>query len=308
MQLSRHGVIRGLMTSFGLLMGVLLTGGCAERLVIYPSRVPLPTPGLTRQMVGQGDQAVEVWIHPPDNGVQPQGYVISFNGNSDRAEWAANRMAWQWSELPLEVWAVNYPGFGGSAGECHLASITPAALSVYDHLKKQIGDKPIIVDGNSLGTTAALSLAARRPVDFVVLTHPPALKQLILGEHGWWNGGVFAKPVADAVPPELDSLANAAQCTVPALILISDFDTVVAPKYQRQVVAAYAGPAVVLKVPGDHNNPLPHDVRQQARDRIKILWVQALVRRMESAAVDAGTSTDQTTQPGQRAVLPSAVQ
>lgn len=277
----------GFCTLLSMAILLLLSGGCAEQMIIHPSRIPLPTPGLARQMVGTGDQAIEVWKHSPENGAAPEGYVISFNGNMDRAEWAANRMAWQWADLPLEVWAVNYPGFGGSTGDCHLTSITPAALEVYDAVKAQAGGKPIIVDGNSLGTTAALALAARRPVDFVVLTHPPALKELIMGEHAWWNGGIIAQSVADTVPPELDSLANAAQCSAPALILVSDFDTVVAPKYQRQVAAAYAGQAIVYKIPGDHNNPLTQGVRDEVRQRIKILWVQTLVRRMESASTQA---------------------
>lgn len=264
----------------------LLWGGPADSLILSPTTQPIPTPGLKQLVIGQGDQAIEVWQRPFTKG-PTKGYVISFNGNGDRAESAIKRYSWMWSGLPVEVWAVNYPGYGGSGGQAELAAITPAALRAFDALKAQAGDKPIIVDGSSLGTTAALSLAAQRPVDFIVLTHPPALREMILQEQGWWNLWILAGPVAASVPDDLDSLANAARCTVPALFLISERDTVVPVKYQKQVAAAYKGKAEVLNIPGNHNDRLPPAAQRQVRQKIRVLWNQTLKQHQQDQQKNA---------------------
>ncbi|HEY2376066.1 MAG TPA: hypothetical protein VGH98_08840 [Gemmatimonadaceae bacterium] len=58
---------------------------------------------------------------------------------------------------------------------------------------------------------------------------------------------------ADAVPPDLDSLANASRCHCPALFLMSRADRVVPPEHQHRVIDAYSGPAMVLDVAGGHD-------------------------------------------------------
>lgn len=273
-------------------------GGAADRLILHPTTHPIPTAGLTQLLIGPEDQPVEVWQMLPARGIQTQGYVITFNGNADRAESAIKRFRWMWKDLPVEVWAVNFPGYGGSAGKGELAEITPAALAVYDHLKKQAGDKPIIVDGNSIGTTAALSLASQRPVDFVTLTHPPALKPMIINENGWWNLGVLAGTVAAGVPADLDSLATAPKCTMPALMLISDGDTVVPVKYQKLVAKAYKGKAQVMKIPGNHNDTPSAATQRKVQAKIKLLWTQAIKSHAKQAtpispATVPATQTDE---------------
>jgi pimeloyl-ACP methyl ester carboxylesterase len=62
----------------------------------------------------------------------------------------------------VEVWGVNYPGFGGSTGPARLARIGPAALAAFDALKREARDRPVVVFGASMGTTAALHIAAHR--------------------------------------------------------------------------------------------------------------------------------------------------
>lgn len=279
-RLRRNGVI--LLSLYLLFCGAIFFGGCADRLILFPSRDPLPTAGLQRELIGKGDQAIEIWKLGPRNAIPPQGYVLTFNGNGDRAERALIRFEWQWIDLPVQVCAVNFPGYGGSGGSAHLDEISPQALAAFDHLKAQAGDKPILIDGNSIGTTAALSLAARRPVDGVILTHPPALKQLILGEHGWWNLWLIAGPVAMSVPSDLDSIQNASQCTAPALILISPGDTVVPFKYQQQVANAYGGAKVIRQIPGNHNDTMPASDQRQVRQDILAIFQAA--QKAKSAA------------------------
>jgi hypothetical protein len=178
-----------------------------------------------------------------------------------------------WSAGPaIELWGVNYPGYGGSTGPATLGAIGPAALVAYDALARQAGNRPIIVFGTSLGTTAALYLGATRPVAGLILQNPPALRQIVLGEYGWWNLWLLAGPVALRIPETLDSVANAHRTRAPGVFLMAGDDEIVPPKYQRLVVTAYAGRKQIIPLAGaHHNDPLSNNAVRQLN--AGILWM-----------------------------------
>ena len=133
----------------------------------------------------------------------------------------------------------------------------PAALAAFDALQAVAGHRPIIVFGTSIGTTAALHVAAHRPVAGVILQNPPPLRQIVLRQFGWWNLWLIAGPIALRIPSSLDSMANARAVHAPGLFLLSERDEIVRPRYQRLVVDAYAGEKQLVPLPGAlHNDPL----------------------------------------------------
>src|SRR5207237_4101087 len=93
------------------------------------------------------------------------------------------------------------------------------ALAAFDALKRAAGDRPIVVFGASLGTTTALHIAAHRQVAGLILHNPPALRQMILRQFGWWNLWLLAGPLARKLPHDLDSIANAKVVRAPAPFL-----------------------------------------------------------------------------------------
>jgi hypothetical protein len=251
----RRAVLVILLAGYTLLM---IFGGCASQLILFPTRQPID-PGTARQQfvpIAGGDRKVEVWVDrsPPAVHAEPRAYVIGFTGNATRAEQVASDAAWQWGERPVEVWTMNYPGYGGSTGKADLRAIAPAALAVYDHVAKIANDKPIFLAGNSLGTTAALYVATQRPTAGLVLQNPPAIRSLILSRFGWWNLWLLAGPVALQVPKDLDGPTNAAKVKVPAIFVLADDDTFVVPENQMKVVNAYAGPKRIIRTTGGHND------------------------------------------------------
>lgn len=266
---------------------LLVAVGYTDRLILFPSTDPIGTTGLDRREVPlSGGGAVEVWVarspgasRPVDPGRQagePVAYVLAFIGNAARAELTAAFHARDWGGRPVEVWAVNYPGYGGSPGPARLKSIGPAALAAYDALRRHAGDKPIIVEGRSLGTTAALHVAAHRPVAGCVLHNPPPLRQLIWGRHGWWNLWLVAGPVGLSVPADLDSLANARRATAPAVFLLAGADEVVPPAYQAMVAGAYAGEKRVVRDPrATHNDRVGGPAAAEAEAALDWLWERA---------------------------------
>ena len=126
-----------------------------------------------------------------------------------------------------------------------------------------------------MGTTAALAIAAQRPVAGLILQNPPPLRQMLLRQFGWWNLWLLAGPLARKIPTELDSIANARAAHAPAIFLLAEEDEVVAPRFQALVVEAYAGEKRIIHLPAaNHNSPLDDVSLTKLRDGIDWLFSQ----------------------------------
>jgi hypothetical protein len=250
-------------TSLGLL-GLL---GCnlADAVLLWPPSGPLAGAPASRREVMSNGAPVEIWVVGP---AHPEAYVLTFYGNADRADWHVPNHA---AQLPnAQIWGVNYPGYGGSAGPATLRGVVAAAEAAYDDLAKHAAGEPIFAFGESLGTTAALHLAATRKIDGLVLVNPPPLEQLVLGKFGWWNMWLVAFPVANQIPRDLDSLHNASLCSMPAVFVTAENDDVVPPAYQRRIMSAYAGPKEIIVVPGGtHNSGVSSETEQHILAAVK---------------------------------------
>jgi len=231
-----------------------------DRLVLFPSTYRIDAGAAVRKSIPFQAGELEVWTSRSalaQQRGQPELFVLRFYGNADRADrWVAAE-AEMWNNRAVEVWGMNYPGFGGSTGPTRLAKLGPAALTTFDELQKVAGSRPIVVFGASLGTTTALHIAAHRKIAGLILHNPPALRQIILRQFGWWNLWLFAGPMAYKIPSDLDSVANARTSHVPAIFLLAENDEVVAPRFQQMVVNAYAGEKRIISLPGaGHNSPI----------------------------------------------------
>jgi pimeloyl-ACP methyl ester carboxylesterase len=239
---------------------VILFGHLPDHLILFPTTSPIEAHGAVRQMIPFQNGELELWTAKSQlargNGTADV-HILRFYGNADRAErWTAVE-AEMWNNRAVEIWGMNYPGFGGSTGPAKLVRIGPAALTAFDALHNEAGNRPIVIFGASLGATAALHVTANRPVAGVILHNPPALREMILRQFGWWNLWLLAGPIALQVPRDLDSIANAKMVHAPAIFLLAEKDEVVAPRYHRLVVDAYAGEKRVIALPGAyHNSPI----------------------------------------------------
>jgi uncharacterized protein len=254
--------------------------GCGADWLILRQRSGYVDPqGATRQTIVVEGKTVEAWIARSEKlarDEQPQAYLLEFCGNATRAEDIAIYVASRWRDHPVEAWVMNYPGGGGSDGPARLKRIPAAALAMFDELRRRSPSAPIFVEANSLGTTAALHVAAHRDVAGCILHDPVPLKQLILGEYGWWNLWLVAGPVACRLPDELDAIANAKAANAPAVFILAENDTFVLPKYHRMVTDAYAGEKRFVKMPGGHWSSVTGDAEKQLRQEIDWLWSSAL--------------------------------
>lgn len=241
-----------------------LTGCLADTFLLFPQR-STATPGAATQRVGD----LEIVVATSSPGTEPAAFVLRFYGNAQLANDIGYEAA-RFAGHRIEWWGVNYPGFGGSAGPATLDRVASSARSAYSALAKRANGRPIVVIGTSMGSAAALHVAAHEPVSGLVLHNPPPLPELILRRYGWWNLWLVALPTAIQIPEALDSIENAALVRAPALFLSSTDDGVVPTKYQDRVTRAYGGEWRLLAIPGGHNAPLP-----DWAERMLVSWVRA---------------------------------
>jgi uncharacterized protein len=241
-------------------LAVILFGRLPDHLILFPSSNPIDPHRAIRKKIPFDNGHLELWTAKSQlaeaNG-HADLFVLRFYGNADRAErWAAAETE-MWNNRAVEIWGMNYPGFGGSTGPARLSRVGPAALAAFDELQRHADGRPIVLFGASLGTAAALHVATHRPVSGLILHNPPALREMILRQFGWWNLWLLAGPVALQIPRDLDSIANAKTIHAPAIFLLAERDEVVAPRYHRLVVEAYGGEKRVIELPGAyHNSPI----------------------------------------------------
>jgi pimeloyl-ACP methyl ester carboxylesterase len=231
-----------------------------DHLILFPTKAPINAGGAVRKMLPFQNEQLEVWTAKSQRAQRQGGadiYVLRFYGNADRAErWVAAE-AEEWNDRAVEIWGMNYPGFGGSTGPARLSRIGPAALAAFDELRRQARERPIVLFGASIGTTAALHVAAHHPETKLILHNPLPLRQMILRQFGWWNLWLLAGPVALQIPRDLDSISNAKAIHAPAIFLLAEKDEIVAPRFHRLVVDAYVGEKRVISLRGAyHNDPI----------------------------------------------------
>lgn len=253
---------------------VVVFAGCADRLMLFPTRDPIAAgDDLERREVATADGALEIWIAHSQPGRPPDSYVLAFDGNGGRAEHCARDVAALFADRSVEIWAMNYPGFGGSSGGAELRSMAPSGLVAHDALVRTAGDAPVVVFGNSIGGTVALHVASQRPVAGVVLRSPPPLRRVILQRQGWWNLWLLAVPVALSVPGDLDAVDSASNVHAPCVFITGTADDIVPPSYQDHVFDAYAGPKRRVFTAGGHNDGLTRatidEVRAATADFVK---------------------------------------
>ncbi|PYK29739.1 MAG: hypothetical protein DME57_09370 [Verrucomicrobia bacterium] len=122
---------------------VIIFGALPDHFILFPSSNRIDPHGATRKTIPFENGELELWT-AKSKLVQPNGYpdtyVLRFYGNADRAErWVAAE-ADAWNKRTIEIWGMNYPGFGGSTGPAKLRRIGPAAVTAFDALQREAKD------------------------------------------------------------------------------------------------------------------------------------------------------------------------
>src|SRR3954464_2210651 len=98
------------------------TGCGADSLILGENHQPLDSVGLQRRTLKLDGCDVEYFVtrSPGAAGREPAAYVLYFTGKGSLAERWVGVVAESWGDRPVEMWAMNYPGSGGSTGPARL--------------------------------------------------------------------------------------------------------------------------------------------------------------------------------------------
>ena len=262
----------------------------ADRLILKPSRHELSAVGKERHDIPFRKGHIETWTQRVGTSSSDDVdlFVLKFAGTAGRAERATYHPMDYWTDLKAELWAVNPPGYGQSSGSASVKSLAEMATTAFDAMAEIADGRPIIVMGNSLGTVPALYLSANRSVAGMVLRNPPPLRQLIVGQYGWWNLWIGAMHIAQKVPRDICSIRNAAQTYAPAVFISSGKDEVVPSIYQEKVINSYEGPNRVLFLKNaKHSTSLSLNHKREYRKHLAWLREQIVPARKSAELVGA---------------------
>jgi uncharacterized protein len=277
----------GLALAYALL--VVLAWRFQDRLAFPAPRAPLPDP--KRVGVGNGEQ-VEVTM---EDGTRLVGwYMRAVEGGGGRwkavkggdASTALHRpsppspaLLWFYGngETIAAIWPIvrgfqppgtavlvlDYPGYGGSAGQATEAGLYRAADAAYAALVARPGIAPdrIYVYGRSLGSAPATWVAAHHPVAGLILESP------------FTSAAGMARQLYALLPRfilhlSLDNLGRMGRIRCPVLVFHGDADRLVPTAMGRAVAAAAAGPVELVLIHGAGHNDT-YDVGGKAyRDKV----------------------------------------
>lgn len=172
--------------------------------------------------------------------------LIYFGGNAEDVSLTLDELAQLFPGHALYL--LHYRGFGGSAGEPAEAALVADALALFDTVRARHAKVALI--GRSLGSGVAIQLAARRPIQRLVLVTPfDSVEQVAARVYPWL-------PVRWLLKDRFDSTAHAPGVKAPTLVLTAGRDQVVPGENSRRLIASFPSALVVHRAfpAADHDD------------------------------------------------------
>ena len=212
-----------------------------QRMIYYPD-FALPRDDLPTERFVIDGETIRVHALNTD---KPRA-VLYFGGNAEAVGYQAEALT---SLLPGQaIYLVIYRGYGGSTGKPREKALYRDAAVIFDALSERHAS--IAVIGRSLGGGVATWLAARRPVEKLLLVTPFDSLEGVAREHFPFY------PVSLFMKERYASIEHAAAIHVPTLLLIAADDEIVPASSARRLEQAFPpGTARSLVVPhAGHNS------------------------------------------------------
>jgi hypothetical protein len=154
-------------------------------------------------------------------------------------------------DMGMDVFAIDYQGYGKSGGAPTERALTGDALVAYFHLVDKRGVKPerLYIYGEDLGAAVAIDLAARRPAAGLI-TEGANASILEKVEDDW-----PLIPWQYLLANQFDSLTRIRDVHIPVLMIHSIEDEVVPINSSRRLCALAHDPKELVEIHGTHAGP-----------------------------------------------------
>lgn len=214
----------------------------AQRWLIYLPQATRIDAARTDLALVRGEVVLRGWQLNPRAG----DALIYFGGNAERIELAGPVLA---QALPgRTIHMLAYRGYGASDGRPSEAALVDDAVALFDDVRRRQPAAHIAVLGRSLGSGVASALAARRPVDALVLVTPFDSLAAVAGQL------LPMLPVRTLLRDRFDSVAALAGFTGPVLVIRAGRDAVIPPERTDALLAALPDARVVELADAGHND------------------------------------------------------
>lgn len=207
-------------------------------------------------------QVLNAWFIPSP---AARGTLLFLHGNGGNLSHRLEKIS-LFHEVGLNVFIVDYRGYGKSSGRPSEAGLYRDAQAAYDHVvqKLNIPAAQIVVYGESLGAAVALNLAAHNKIAALIL------------EGAFTNVRDMAHWVYPFLPTiflsaKYDSLARIKDIRVPILFIHSRNDEIVPFALGQELFEAALPPKEFVVISGGHNDAFFNQteiVRQHIKDFI----------------------------------------
>lgn len=163
--------------------------------------------------------------------------IMYFGGGNFQTGLRGLVIAKEFEALNVNVFVVDYPGFGESAGKPTITTIREDALNAYDYLRSlpYISGTAIVVHGFSMGTLVAPYVAANRPVAGLVLNSPLTTVQQLVHDLMPWYDRIFVRVHLANTIRNIDSLTYIKRYSGPLLLLVGKDDHIAPPSNAREI-------------------------------------------------------------------------
>ncbi|MCM8796388.1 MAG: alpha/beta hydrolase [Candidatus Omnitrophica bacterium] len=213
-----------------------------KEIEVYPSAIGLPYEEVNFST--EDNLGINGWFIRSPIG----RYTILFlHGNSGNISGRLEKIRMLY-ELGLNVYIIDYRGYGKSKGSPQEAGFYKDAVASYRYLREKYNILPeqIILYGESLGTAVAIDLATREKIGGIIL------------EGTFSRGRDMAKKIYPFLPNfvfanSYDSLTKIRVINVPKLFLHSRQDEVVPVVLAQKLFSAANHPKYFVELNGGHN-------------------------------------------------------
>ena len=224
---------------------------CGALLLFQRSLIYYPQPSSNQETstlltLPVGNATVHVSTHPQAG----PAALLYFGGNADDVSLDVPDLVHAFPNTA--IYALHYPGYGGSSGSPSEQAIFAAALALFDRVHAE--HQNITVIGRSLGSGVAVWVASQRPLARLILVTPfdsladPAQAQY----------PIF--PVRWLLRDKFESWRYAPQVTAPTRILVAQNDEVVPRSSSDRLRTRFrAGIASYVVVPNVGHNTIQDD-------------------------------------------------
>lgn len=214
----------------------------------YPGRLegdwhPRTLPVQDVWLTASDGTRLHAWWIPHD---KAQFTFLAFHGNA--ANITNRTPVYEFlRDLPANVLALEYRGYGRSEGRPSEAGLYRDADAAYQYLVTTKGTDPksIVSFGQSLGTTVAARLAAHREVGGVILEAPFPSAARLARQLFWFLPGVSL-----LVQSQFNTRARLQEITAPILIVHCTQDPVIPFHFGQEVYSAARPPKDFLQING----------------------------------------------------------